>query len=287
MNKTITFKNTNITVNRLGYGAMQLVGYGGWGPAKNHDQALEVLKNILESEVNFIDTADIYGPLTSNLLIKEAFEKFPSNNEKIIATKVGFLHPSQLETIPFGDSKYIRQQVQVNLRTLGIETIDLLQLHRIDPNFPFEEQIQLLSDLKKEGLIRNIGLSQVSVDELKKANQITEIVSVQNRYNLLDRSDEDVLNFATENNIAFIPWHPINGSGQHEKLLNNENISIEKIAEKHNVTTAAIAIAWLLQKSPMMLPIPGTSNPKHFVETLKAVDVELTEDENESLNNIK
>ena len=289
MDKTFTFKDTDITVNRLGYGVMQLPGKGIWGPSADENNAKKVLKHVLESEVNLIDTADSYGPFFANLYIKDAIEANPELAKgKVIATKVGQTRQGPSIWTALGEPTFLRQQVELNLWSLGLETIDLMQLHRVDPKFTLAEQVGELAKMREEGKIKHIGLSEVTVDQLKEAMEIVPIVSVQNRYNLIDRMYEDVLDFCEENNIAFIPWNPINGakgSSLHdnrrgaEKLLDNQESPIFEVAKNHNVPTSAVAISWLLKRSKVMLPIPGTSSIDHFDQNMQAINFELTDDE--------
>lgn len=269
----------NLRVNRLGYGTMQLPGKGVWGPSQNPADAVEVAKKVLDSDVNFIDTADSYGPFYANLYLKEALKSYEGPH-KMIASKVGFTRQGPDIWTVVGDPNYLRQQVELNLWSLGLETIDLMQLHRIDPRFSIEEQVGVLADMQKEGKIKHIGLSQVSVEEIKRAQSVAKIASVQNRYNLIDRKDEDVLNFAEENHIAFIPWFPL-ATG---KLANDEHGTLSQIAKNHLATPSQIALAWLLQRSNVILPIPGTSNISHFESNVQAAYITLSDTEFDALN---
>lgn len=196
--------DSELKVNRLGYGTMQLPGAGVWGPSADEKNAVEVMKTVLNSDVNFIDTADSYGPFYANLYVKEVLKDY-EGPYKLIASKVGFTRQGPDEWSVVGDPNYLRQQVELNLWSLGLDSIDLMQLHRIDPRFSIEEQVGVLADMQKEGKIKHIGLSQVTVDQLQRAQSVAKIASVQNRYNLIDRNDEDVLRYADENHIAFIP----------------------------------------------------------------------------------
>lgn len=294
MNKTFRFKDTDITVNRLGYGVMQLPGKGIWGPSEDEDNAKNVLKHVLESEVNLIDTADSYGPFFANLYLKDVIKANPELAKgKTIATKVGQTRQGPSIWTALGNPDFLRQQVELNLWSLGVETIDLMQLHRIDPNYPLADQVGELEKMRQEGKIKHIGLSEANLDQLKEALEIAPIVSVQNRYNLIDRSYEDVLDFCQANQIAFIPWNPINGakgSSLHDnrrgadKLLDNQDSPIIPIAQQHQVPASAIALAWLLKRSDVILPIPGTSSIDHFDQNMQAAQVELTDDEFSQLN---
>lgn len=279
--KTFTFSD-GLEVNRLGYGTMQLTGEGVFGPYKDPEKAVDVLKAVLESEINFIDTADAYGPFYANLYVKKALKEYNGEEKKVIATKVGNTRQGPNIWTPLGNPAYLRQQVELNLFSLGLEKIDLLQLHRIDPDYTIEEQVGVLADMQKEGKIRHIGLSQVTVDQLKEAQKIAPIASVQNRYNLIDRADEEVLKYAEENNIAFIPWFPL-ATGE---LTNDSQQSLVKIAKAHNAAQAQIALAWLLQKSDVILPIPGTSSIDHLKSNIAAGEITLSAEEIETLDNI-
>lgn len=278
--KTFQF-DPELVVNRLGYGTMQLPGKGVWGPAENPEEAVAVMQAVLASDVNFIDTADSYGPFFANLYVKEALKTYRGPH-KMIATKVGFTRQGQGEWTVVGRPEYLRQQVELNLWSLGLESIDLLQLHRIDPAVSLEAQIGVLADMQQEGKIKHIGLSQVSVSELKQAQAITPIVSVQNRYNLIDRHDEAVLNYADEQGIAFIPWFPL-ATG---KLATDENGILMQIAKTHQAQPAQIAVAWLLQRSDVILPIPGTRNIAHLKANIAAQEIVLTPAEFDQLSRL-
>jgi pyridoxine 4-dehydrogenase len=268
MSNTFTFTN-GPTVKRLGYGTMQLPGKGVWGPAADPKAASDVILAAIDAGVNFIDTADSYGPFYANLYLRDALRKRPNANITV-ATKVGFTRQGPDQWVPLGAPQFLRQEVEMNLFTLGLDHIDLLQLHRIDANYPLEDQIGVLADMQKEGKIKQIGLSQVSVDQIKAAQKIAPIVSVQNRYNLIDRADEDVLQYATDNHLAFIPWFPL-ATG---RLLKGDVLST--IAEAHDASPAQIALAWLLQKSQVILPIPGTKNADHARQNLAAENITLS-----------
>ncbi|MFD1442156.1 aldo/keto reductase [Lacticaseibacillus hegangensis] len=278
MQKTFSFDQT-LTVNRLGYGTMQLPGKGVWGPSVDPDNAVAVIETAIDHGVNFIDTADAYGPLYANLYLREALKQRP-NSQVMVATKVGFTRQGPNQWIPLGAPAYLRQQVELNLMTLGLDHIDLLQLHRIDPNYPLADQIGELAKMQQEGKIRHIGLSQVSVAEIQGAQKIAPIVSVQNRYNLIDRKDEDVLNYAEANHLAFIPWFPL-ATG---KLAQGEQL--QAIAKRYNASPAQIALAWLLKRSDVILPIPGTSSTKHVVDNIAAQDIELSQADFDTLDQL-
>ncbi|MDN2454009.1 aldo/keto reductase [Lactobacillus sp. UCMA15818] len=267
-------------VNRLGYGTMQLPGEGVWGPAKDVENAVEVITTVIDNGVNFIDTADSYGPFFANLYLKEALKQRPDSNV-MVATKVGFTRQGPGQWTPNGRPDYLRQQVELNLFSLGLKQIDLLQLHRIDKTVPLEDQINVLKELQSEGKIKHIGLSQVSIPEIEAVQKIVPIVSVQNRYNLIDRADEDVLEFAEKNHLAFIPWFPL-ATG---KLSKDKRLL--KIADKYDASSSQIALAWLLKKSAVVMPIPGTKSKEHAVQNLKAAKIELTDAEFKELENLK
>jgi pyridoxine 4-dehydrogenase len=270
-----------LKVNRLGYGTMQLPGAGVWGPSADEKNAVEVMKQVLASDVNFIDTADSYGPFYANLYVKEALKNY-EGPKKMIASKVGFTRQGPDLWSVEGDPNYLRQQVELNLWSLGVEQIDLMQLHRIDSRFTIEEQVSVLADMQKEGKIKHIGLSQVSVEEIKRAQNVAKIASVQNRYNLIDRRDEAVLEYAEANHIAFIPWFPL-ATG---KLADSENDVLNQIAKNHLATPSQIALAWLLQKSDVILPIPGTSKVEHFQSNIQAAYISLSEAEFNTLDQL-
>ncbi|MEE6657625.1 aldo/keto reductase [Pediococcus acidilactici] len=270
-----------LRVNRLGYGTMQLPGHGVWGPSADEANAVAVAKRVLDSEVNFIDTADAYGPFYANLYLKEALRSYQGPH-KMIASKVGFTRQGPDVWTVVGDPNYLRQQVELNLWSLGLESIDLMQLHRVDLRFSIEEQVGVLADMQKEGKIKHIGLSQVSVEEIKRAQAVAKIASVQNRYNLIDRRDEAVLNYAESQHMAFIPWFPL-ATG---KLASDQSSILNQIAQNHLATPSQIALAWLLQRSEVILPIPGTSNIKHFESNIQAAYITLAPNEFEALNQL-
>ncbi|MFC5136875.1 aldo/keto reductase [Actinomycetospora rhizophila] len=256
-----------LKVHRLGYGAMRLTGEGIWGPPKDPDNALAVLRRAVELGVDFIDTADSYGPYVSEELVREALYPYRGVT---VATKAGLLRTGPNKWIPCGRPDYLRQEAEMSLRRLGVETLDLFQLHRIDPHVAADEQFGLLADLQREGKVREVGLSQVSVAEIEAAGKIVDVASVQNRYNLVDRSSDDVLRHCTEHGIGFIPWAPADAG----KLAEPGNAA-ERAAEKFGATPAQVALAWLLQRSSVMLPIPGTSSLEHLDENCGAASLEL------------
>ncbi|WP_214463414.1 aldo/keto reductase [Levilactobacillus brevis] len=269
MEKTFTF-DSDLTVNRLGYGTMQLTGDGVWGPVADPDNAVKVVETAIDHGVNFIDTADAYGPFYANLYLRDALKNRPDNHV-MVATKVGNTRQGPDVWTPVGVPAYLRQQVEMNLFTLGLDHIDLLQLHRVDPNVPLADQIGVLKDMQDEGKIKHIGLSQVSVDQLKEATAIAPIVSVQNMYNLSNRQDEDVLDYADAHHIAFIPWFPL-ATGELIK-----DATLTNIAQKYSASPAQIALAWLLKRSDVILPIPGTKSSDHELQNIQAQDIDLSQ----------
>ncbi|GGA19862.1 aldo/keto reductase [Paenibacillus physcomitrellae] len=275
-----TFKiGGDLTVNRLGYGVMQLTGPGVWGDPADPEEAVRVLQRAAELDVTLIDTADSYGPFVADHLIKKALH--PYKQDLVIATKVGLTRSGPDDWRPVGRPEYLRQQVELNLRHLGLERIDLLQLHRIDPKVPLEEQIGELALLQKEGKIRHIGLSEVTVDQLKVANEIAPIVSVQNLYNLAKRDSEPVLEYAEANNIAFIPWFPL-ATG----ALAKSGGPLDEMASRLQAKPSQLALAWLLKRSPVMLPIPGTSKVAHLEENIAAASIQLSDADFEALSKL-
>ncbi|MER6588831.1 aldo/keto reductase [Micromonospora chalcea] len=266
----------DLRVDRLGYGAMQLTGPGVWGDPKDPAEAVRVLRRAYELGVTFIDTADSYGPFVSELLIREALH--PYADDLVIATKAGLTRSGPDDWRPVGRPEYLRQQCELSLRHLGLDCIPLYQLHRIDAKVPLADQLGELALLRQEGKIRHIGLSQVSVEQIEAAREIVPIVSVQNLYNLADRGAEDVLAHCERHDLAFIPWFPI-ATGN----LARPGGPLDAISTAHGATPAQLALAWLLRRSPVMLPIPGTSSVAHLEENVAAAEVELTDDEFEAL----
>ncbi|MGA3563867.1 aldo/keto reductase [Melissospora conviva] len=262
----------DLSVDRLGYGAMQITGPGVWGDPKDPAEAVRVLRRAVELGVTFIDTADSYGPFVSEQLIREALH--PYADDLVIATKAGLTRSGPHDWRPVGRPEYLRQQCELSLRHLGLEQIPLYQLHRIDPKVPLADQLGELALLKQEGKIGHIGLSEVSVAEIEAAQAITPIVSVQNLYNVANRQSEEVLEYCERNDLAFIPWFPI-ATGE----LAKPGGPLDAIAREHGATPAQLALAWLLRRSPVMLPIPGTSSVAHLEENVAAAQVQLTDDE--------
>jgi pyridoxine 4-dehydrogenase len=262
----------DLTVNRLGYGAMRITGTGIWGEPKDRGEALRVLKRVVELGVNFIDTADSYGPEVSENLIAEALQ--PYANGLVIATKGGFARsgPNKWEIV--GRPEYLRQCVEMSLRRLKVDRIDLYQLHRIDPKVSAEDSLGALKELQQAGKIRHIGLSEVSVAEIEQARKVVPIVSVQNQYNLSDRRHEKVLQYCEQKKIAFIPYFPV-AAGK----LAQPGGPLDSAAKKHSATIAQLSLAWLLHHSPVMIPIPGTSSVKHAEENIAAANVQLSPEE--------
>jgi pyridoxine 4-dehydrogenase len=262
----------DLPVRRLGYGTMQLTGPGVWGEPADRASAIAVIRRAVELGVTLIDTADVYGPYVTDSLIREALH--PYADDVVIATKVGFTRQGPNQWIPVGRAASLRQQTELNLRNLGVETIDLLQLHRIDPKVPLEEQIGELKKLQDEGKVRHIGLSEVEVDDIVAARKIADIVSVQNLFNLSNRSAQPVLDYATAENIAFIPWFPL-ATGK----LAGPGSTLASIAEEQGRTASQVALSWLLHRSPVILPIPGTSSIAHLEENIAAADIVLSDEE--------
>jgi aryl-alcohol dehydrogenase-like predicted oxidoreductase len=267
-----TFKiGGELEVTRLGYGAMRITGEGIWGPPKDHDAAIAVLKRLRDLGIDFIDTADSYGPEDSENLIQEALQPFDGMR---VATKGGFTRHGPNVWAPVGRPEYLRQCCLMSLRRLGVETIDLWQLHRIDPKVPREEQFGLMKELQDEGKVRHLGLSEVSVEEIKAAQEVFQVATVQNLYNLTNRKSEEVLEYCERQNIGFIPWYPL-AAGE----LAEPGGAVAEIAAAHDATPGQVALAWLLARSSVMLPIPGTSSVEHLEENVAAAELELTDDE--------
>jgi aryl-alcohol dehydrogenase-like predicted oxidoreductase len=262
----------DLTINRLGYGAMRITGPGIWGEPKDRDEARKVLQRAVELGVNFIDTADSYGPEVSENIIAEALYPYPK--DLVIATKGGFARsgPDKWEAV--GRPEYLRQCVEMSLRRLKVERIDLYQLHRIDPKVPVAESLGALKDFQKAGKIQHIGLSEVSAAEIDQAAKTVKIVSIQNQYNLSDRRHEKVLAYCEKHNLAFIPWFPV-ASGK----LAAPGGPLDAVAKNHQATVAQLSIAWLLHHSPVMIPIPGTSSVKHLEENMGAAKLQLSPEE--------
>lgn len=273
-----TFSIGDTPVTRLGYGTMQLTGPGVWGDPSDPEEAVRVLRRSVELGVDFLDTADSYGPFVAELLIKKALHPYPEG--LFIATKAGLTRAGPGDWRPVGRPEYLRQQAELSLRHLGVERLDLLQLHRIDSKVPLADQVGELKKLQDEGKIAHIGLSEVSVAQLQEAQQTATIVSVQNLYNLGNRKAEDVLDYCASQGIAFIPWFPVNAGA-----LARPGGPLDRIVAEHEGTTVAqLALAWLLHRSPVMVPIPGTSKVDHLEDNLGAADVTLTDEEFQTLS---
>jgi pyridoxine 4-dehydrogenase len=261
-----------LPVTRLGYGAMQLTGPGVWGDPKDPDEAVRVLRRAVELGVNFIDTADSYGPVVSEELIKKALHPYPA--DLVIATKAGLTRQGPSIWTPVGRPEYLRQQAEMSLRHLGLEQIPLFQLHRVDPQVPLADQVGELAKLQAEGKIGFIGLSNVTVDQARAAAEIAPIATVQNLYNLANRSAEDLLDYSAANSIGFIPWFPL-ATGQ----LAKPGGPLASLAEKRGASPSQLALAWLLHRSPVVLPIPGTSSVAHLEDNVAAAGIALSEGE--------
>jgi aryl-alcohol dehydrogenase-like predicted oxidoreductase len=272
-----TFALGGKEVHRLGYGAMQITGEGVWGEPADRAECVRTVRRAVELGVDLIDTADSYGPEVSEDIIREALHPYPE--ELLIATKAGLTRQGPGQWLPVGRPEYLRQQCEMSLRRLGVETIDLFQLHRIDGKVPAAEQFGLLSDLIDEGKVRAVGLSQVSVKEIRAALAVVPVVSVQNLYNLTDRSSEDVLDYCEAEGIGFIPWFPIAAGS-----LANPGGPVDTVAKETGATPSQVALAWLLHRSPVMLPIPGTKSVGHVEDNCQAGSLELSDEQQKSLS---
>jgi len=273
-----TLKIGEMTVNRLGFGAMRITGEGIWGPPKDHDEAIRVLKRAVELGVNFIDTADAYGPDVSENLIHEALYPYDG---LVIATKGGLIRGGPGKWTPDGSPEHIQEAVQGSLKCLGVEQIYLYQFHHPDPNVPFETTLGVFFELQKGGSVKHVGLSNVTAEQLRTAMGMGKIASVQNSYSVLNRDSEEVLRVCEENGVAFIPYFPIGGNtgGLSEQTL-------QTIAKKYNATERQIGLAWLLQHSSVTVPIPGTSSVVHLEENMKAADIVLEADDVAQLDSL-
>ena len=256
----------DLTVNRFGFGAMRLTGDGIWGEPADPEECRRVLRRVIDLGINFIDTADSYGPEVSERLIGETLYPYP--DDFVIATKAGLTRPGPGQWLPNGRPEYLKKQVEGSLRRLRVDELDILQLHRPDPKVPLEDSIGALIELKDQGKIRHIGLSNVSVEQLNQAERLTPIVSVQNRYNVFDRESEPMLEQCSLEELAFIPWRPVGGGDLGERV-------VEEIARRYKATPTQLGLAWLLSHSPVMLPIAGTSKVAHLEENLAAAALEL------------
>lgn len=274
-----TFKlGGDLTVNRLGFGAMRVTGKGIWGEPDDREESLRVLKRLPELDVDFIDTADSYGPYISEDLIREALYPYDG---LVIGTKGALTRHGPDIWLPVGRPEYLRQCVLMSLRRLEVETIDLWQLHRIDPQVERDEQFAAIAEMQKEGLIRHVGLSEVSVEEIQAAQKHFEVVSVQNLYNLVTRQSEAVLDYCETENIGFIPWFPLAAGS-----LAREGSVLDEVAKKLDASPSQVALAWVLKRSPVMLPIPGTSKVKHLEENVAAANLELSDEDFRALDEV-
>jgi pyridoxine 4-dehydrogenase len=262
----------DLTVNRLGYGAMRLTGEGIWGWPADREKAKKVLRRALELGVDFIDTADAYGPEVNELLIAEALHPYPKG--LVIATKGGHTRPGPGQWVPNGRPEYLAQCIDKSLKRLKLDRIDLYQLHRIDSSVPVEESLGALKKAQDAGKIRHVGLSEVSVNDIERAKRVLPIVSIQNRYNIEDRDSEKALNYCEKQKMGFIPWAPLGGSGTGS--LTKQRGALEQEAKRHNATVVQLALAWLLHRSPVMLPIPGTSSVAHLEENVASGKLQLS-----------
>ena len=262
----------DLTVNRLGYGAMRITGQGIWGEPNDPEGAKKVLQRAVELGVNFIDTADSYGPEVSERLIGEALAPYAKG--VVIATKAGLTRQGPNKWLPVARPEYLQQQVEMSLRRLKVERIDLWQLHRIDPKVPVEESLGAIKKMQQQGKIRRVGLSEVKPHEIDQARKVVEIVSVQNEYNIGNRKHEDVVDYCEKNKLAFIPWFPV-AAGK----LAQPGGKLDAAAKTHGATISQLSLAWLLHRSPVMLPIPGTSSIEHLEENVAAAGVQLSDAE--------
>jgi pyridoxine 4-dehydrogenase len=264
----------DLTVNRLGFGAMRITGSGIWGEPPSRKQAIATLQRVVELGVNFIDTADSYGPSVSEELIAEALYPYP--DDLVIATKGGLVRPGPGRWDADGRPEHLRQACEGSLRRLKLEQIPLYQLHRVDPHVPLAESIGAIAELKNEGKIRHIGVSNVSEEQLREAQQIVPIVSVQNRFNVTDRQSQPLIDLCEQDDLVFLPWAPIQQT--------ERRVAVAAAAENHGVTDRQIVLAWLLASSPAILPIPGTGSPEHAEENVAAVAIELSPEEMRAIN---
>ncbi|MET4105931.1 aldo/keto reductase [Hymenobacter sp. UYP22] len=275
--KTFTLGG-DLTVNRIGYGAMRITGDGIWGPPQDHAESIRVLRRAVELGINFIDTADSYGPNVSEELIAEALHPYPAG--LVIGTKGGLLRTGPNQWPIDASPKHLREALEGSLKRLKLEQIDLYQLHRIDPNVPFEQTLEFLQQAQQQGKIKHIGLSEVTVEQIQQAQQAVPVVSVQNMYSVDNRKWEDELTYCEQNGLAFIPWYPLAGGNQ-EALS-----KLTEIGQRHNASTQQVALAWLLHRSPNILLIPGTSKVKHLEENVQAAAIQLSAEDMDTLNKL-
>ncbi|WP_370325492.1 aldo/keto reductase [Euzebya sp.] len=278
-----TIQIGDATVHRMGYGAMRITGKGIWGPPPDHDTAITVLRTAVELGVDFIDTADSYGPEVSEDLIREALHPYDGVT---IATKGGLTRSGPDEWRPVGRPEYLRQCVEMSLRRLDVEAIDLWQLHRIDRKVPAEEQFGFMAEMVQQGKVKAVGLSQVDVDQLSAAREVVEIASVQNLYNLADRSSADVVSYCEAEGIAFIPWFPIAAAQLADGEHTQGETALAQVAEEVGATPAQVSLAWLLASSPVQVPIPGTGSVEHLRENVAAAAVELSDEQVQRLTDM-
>ena len=269
---------SDLPVTRLGFGAMRITGTGVWGEPRDRAEAIRVLRRAVELGINFIDTADSYGPNVSEELIAEALHPYPAN--LVIATKGGFDRPGPNKWVENGKPEHLRSACEGSLRRLRLDRIDLYQLHRIDPKVPAEDQLGTLKDLQAQGKIKHIGLSEVSIQQIQQARKIVPIVSVQNRYSITDQAADDVLDYCEKENMAFIPWFPLAAG----RVSRAADASISSAAARWNATPSQLALAWLLARSPVILPIPGTSRVDHLEENVAAAGLKIEKDKLEELD---
>lgn len=268
----------DLTVNRMGYGAMRITGNGIWGPPKDHNESIRVLQKAVELGINFIDTADSYGPYVSEELIAEALHPYPT--DLVIATKGGLLRTGPNQWPINAHPDHLQEALEGSLKRLKQDQIQLYQLHRVDPEVPFEKTLEFLQRVQEEGLVKHVGLSEVTVEQIKKAQKYIKIVSVQNRYSVDNRKWEPVLDYCQENNMAFIPWYPLNAGNLHVQEV------LKKIGEKHKATPHQIALSWLLHHADNILLIPGTSKVAHLEENYNTVDISLSEEDLQELEGL-
>jgi pyridoxine 4-dehydrogenase len=267
----------DLTVNRMGFGAMRLTGPGIWGPPPDRAEAIRVLQRAIELGVNFIDTADSYGPHVAEELIAEALHPYPG---LVIATKGGFERPGPDRWVENGRPEYLRRQLKGSLRRLRVDRIDLWQLHRIDPKVPADEQFGAMREFQEEGLVRHLGLSEVSADEVDRARKVVPIASVQNRYNVIDRKWDSEVDYCERDGLAFIPWFPLSAGSLPEPG------ALHRVAERHGATVYQIALAWLMARSPAMVVIPGTSSVAHLEENVVAAEIHLSDKDKKELDRL-
>ncbi|PRY14199.1 aryl-alcohol dehydrogenase-like predicted oxidoreductase [Pontibacter ummariensis] len=282
-NEATTYEKTytiggDLTVNRMGYGAMRITGEGIWGPPKDREEAIRVLKRSVELGINFIDTADSYGPNVSEELIAEALHPYPK--DLVIATKGGLLRTGPNEWPINAHPDHLREALEGSLKRLKLDKIDLYQLHRVDPEVPFEKTLEFLQQIQEEGLVKHIGLSEVEVAQIKKAQEYVKVVSVQNMYSVENRKWEKELEYCRQHDIAFIPWYPL-GGGNIEVME-----KLEQIAKNHDATAHQVALSWLLHHAPNILLIPGTSKVKHLEQNYQATSISLSKEEMDQLNGL-